>query len=90
VFKTTVRDVHFLKHFWAPSNVIKYDGKTNTSIWLENYRFACKEGGVDDDLFFIEFLPIYLADSARSWLDHLPRDVKNSWEDLWKIFTGNF
>jgi hypothetical protein len=32
-------------------------------------------GGANDDLFIIQFLPIYLADSARAWLDHLPRNV---------------
>jgi hypothetical protein len=47
-------------------------------------------GGADDDLFIIQFLPIYLADSARAWLDHLTRNVIDSWEDLWEIFTGNF
>jgi hypothetical protein len=34
--------------------------------------------------------PIYLADLARVGLDHLPRDVIDSWEDLKEIFTGNF
>jgi hypothetical protein len=27
---------------------------------------------------------------ARVGLDHLPRDVIDSWEDLKEIFTGNF
>jgi hypothetical protein len=43
-----------------------YDGKTNLSIWLEDYYLACKVGGVDDDFFIIQFIPIYLADSARA------------------------
>jgi hypothetical protein len=45
---------------------------------------------VNNDLFIIQFLPIYLADSARAWLDHLPRDIIDSWEDLKEIFTDNF
>jgi hypothetical protein len=59
----------------VPSNIVKYDGKANSSIWLEDYRLACRVGGVDDDMFIIQFLPIYLADSARAWLDHLSRKV---------------
>jgi hypothetical protein len=46
--------------------------------------------GVDDDLFIIQFHPIYLVDTASAWLDHLIRNSINCWEDLREIFTGNF
>jgi hypothetical protein len=42
-----------------------------------------------DDLFIIEFLPIYLAESAREWLDHLLRNAINCWDDLRPVFTSN-
>jgi hypothetical protein len=45
---------------------------------------------VDDDLFNIQLLPIYLVDSARAWLDHLLGNIIDSWEDLQEIFIGNF
>jgi hypothetical protein len=73
-----MRDAHFPKHFWALSNIVKYDGKTNLSIWLEDCCLACRAGEADDDLFIIQFLPIYLADTARAWLDHLPRNTIDS------------
>jgi hypothetical protein len=57
---------------------------------LEDYRLAYRVGGADDDLFIIQFLLIYLADSVRAWLDHLLRNVIDSLEDLKEIFTGNF
>jgi hypothetical protein len=47
-------------------------------------------GGADNNLFIIQFLPIYLADTARAWLDHLPRNSIECWEGLREIFTGNF
>jgi hypothetical protein len=47
-------------------------------------------GGAEDDLFIIHFLPIYLVDMARAWLDHLPRGMIDCWEDLRVIFTANF
>jgi hypothetical protein len=50
----------------------------------------CRAGGAIDDLFIIQFLPIYLAKSARAWLDHLSRNAINHWHDLWEVFTGNF
>jgi hypothetical protein len=77
-----VHDAHLPRHSRAPGSVIKYDGKTNPSIWLEDYHLVCRAGGASDDLFVIQFLPIYLADFARAWLDHLPRNVINSWDGL--------
>jgi hypothetical protein len=50
---------------------------------------VCRAGGADDNLFIIQFLPIYLADMARTWLDHLPRNTIDSSEDLKEIFTSN-
>jgi hypothetical protein len=57
---------------------------------VEDYRLAFRAGGANDDLFIIQFLPIYLAKSARAWLDHLPRNAINSWDDQREVFTGNF
>jgi hypothetical protein len=103
-FRSNVSDARFLKHFWAPSNVVKYNGKTNPSMWLEDYRLACRVDGVDDDLFIIQLLPIYLADSARAWLYHLlsypvfiPKLSTHHMHDPWsivphirpKVFTDN-
>jgi hypothetical protein len=85
-----VNSVCFPKHFHVPNDVIKYDGKTNPSVWLEDYHLTCRVGGADDDLFIIQFLPIYLADTSRAWLDHFPRNSIDCWEDLKEIFTSNF
>jgi hypothetical protein len=59
-------------------------------MWLEDYRLVCHAGGATDDLFIIKNLPFYLSDSARMWLEHLPRDKINSWADLRRVFVGNF
>jgi hypothetical protein len=63
-------------------NIVMYDGKTNPSILLEDYLLTCRAGGANDGPFIIRFLPIYLADSAKAWLDHLLRNIINSYEDL--------
>jgi hypothetical protein len=67
-----------------------FEIKTNPSVWLEDYCLACRAGGADDDLFIIQFLPIYVANSARAWLDHLPRNIIDNWKDLKDIFINNF
>jgi hypothetical protein len=50
----------------------------------------CSLGEADTELFIIQFLPIYLADTSRAWLDHLPRNSIDYWECLKEISTGNF
>jgi hypothetical protein len=57
VFGSTVRDGHFLKCFRVLSNIVKYNGKTNPSIWLEDYHHVCRAGEMDDDLFIIRAPP---------------------------------
>jgi hypothetical protein len=89
-FGGAVHNARFLRRFWAPSNITKYDSKINSSIWLEDYHLAYRAGGANDDLFIFQFLPIYLAESTRAWLDHLPRNAINRWDDLWEVFTSNF
>jgi hypothetical protein len=65
-FESNMRDARFLQCFRALNNIVKYDNKTNPSVRLEDYHLPCKARGADDDLFIIQFLPIYLADSARA------------------------
>jgi hypothetical protein len=74
----------------VPNNIVKYDSKTNPSVWLADYSLTCRADGATDDIFIIQFLPIYLTNTARAWLDHLPRNSIDCFEDLKEIFTGNF
>jgi hypothetical protein len=71
-FGSNVHDACFPKRFWVPNNIVKYDGKTNPNVWLEDYHLVCRAGGADSNLFIIQFIPIYLPDTSRAWLDHLP------------------
>jgi hypothetical protein len=41
-------------------------------VWLNDYRLACQLGGATTDEVIIRNLPLHLADSARTWLEHLP------------------
>jgi hypothetical protein len=57
-FNQSVRDATFPSCFWALTNVPRYDGDTNPSVWLEDYRLVCHAGGVTDNLFITKNLPI--------------------------------
>jgi hypothetical protein len=72
------------------ANIQKYVGETNPGLWLEDYRLAYQADGVDSDGFIICSLPLYLADSARTWLGHLPPNEIRCWANLKEIFVGNF
>ena len=79
----------FPMRFRAPPNIVKYSGDTNPAVWLEDFHLACRASGPDDDLFIIQYLPLYLAESARAWLEHLPTDSIHSWAEFKRIFVGN-
>jgi hypothetical protein len=46
----------------------------NTGLWLEDYQLTYQAGGTDSDYFIIRNPPLFLADSARTWLEHHPSD----------------
>jgi hypothetical protein len=76
------RDVKFPSCFRAPTNIPRYDGDTNPSVWLEDYQLTCHAWGAIDDLFVIKNLPLYLSDSARTWLERLLQYKINDWTDV--------
>jgi hypothetical protein len=59
-------------------------------VWLNDYRLACQLGGATTDEVIIRNLPLHLADSARTWLEHLPASQIHNWDDLVRTFMGNF
>jgi hypothetical protein len=62
----------------------------NPDVWLADYRLACQLGSADDDLLIIRNLPLFLANSTRAWLEHLPPRWIRDWADLVRVFVGNF
>ncbi|KAF8673919.1 hypothetical protein HU200_048367 [Digitaria exilis] len=73
-----------------PTTITKYSGETDPRVWLNDYRLACQLGGATDDDMIIRNLPLHLADSARTWLEHLPPNRIHDWNDLVETFVRNF
>jgi hypothetical protein len=90
VFSWGIRAVTFPQRFWQPTTIVKYNGETDPRVWLNDYRLACKLGGATSDEVNIRNLPLHLADSARTWLEHLPASQIHNWDDLVRMFVGNF
>jgi hypothetical protein len=88
-FSRAIRRAPFPTRFWTTTTITKYSGETRPELWLANYRLACQLGGTDDDNLIIRNLPLFLSDTARAWLEHLPLGQISNWDDLVQAFVGN-
>ena len=61
-FDQSTRRAPFPQRFRPPINITKYTEETNLYIWLEDFWLAYRAGGVDDDYFIIQYLPIYVGE----------------------------
>ena len=90
VFSREIRAAPFPPRFRQPASLTKYSGETDPGLWLNDYRLACQLGGATDDAVIIRKLPLHLAHSAWTWLEHLPANQIHNWDDLFRTFMGNF
>jgi hypothetical protein len=90
VFSREIRTTSPPQCFRQPTSINKYTGETDPHVWLNDYRLACQLGGGATDEVIICNLPLHLADSARTWLEHLPPSQIHNWDDLVHTFVGNF
>jgi hypothetical protein len=90
MFSWEIRTASFPQCFRQPTSIDKYTRETNPCVWLNDYRLACQLGGATTDKVIIYNLPLHLADSVRTWLEHLPASQIHNWDDLVCTFVGNF
>ena len=89
-FRWHILKVALPPRYHLPTNIPKYSRETNPGLWLEDFWLAYRAGRVVSDDFIIRNLPLFLVDSARTWLEHLPPNYVQSWANLKQIFVGNF
>jgi hypothetical protein len=90
VFTWEIRTASFPQRFRQPTLIDKYTGEMDPRVWPNDYRLACQLGGATTDEVIIRNLPLQLADSARTWLEHLPAGQIHNRDDLVRTFVGNF
>jgi hypothetical protein len=74
---------------FKPSGIEKDDRSTNPFEWFEVYQLAIE--AVGGHLYImVNYLPVYLSFSARTWLLGLPVGSVRSWNHLRLLFTINF
>ena len=59
-------------------------------LWGLQPHLACRAGRANDRLFIIQYLPLYLGESAQACLEQLPVNSIHLWVELKRIFMGNF
>jgi hypothetical protein len=90
VFDRAIRTASIPWCFRQLTTVSKYSREIDSRVWLNDYRLACLLGGTTDDAMIIRNLPLHQADSAWTWLEHLPVNQIHDWDDLVRTFMGNF
>ena len=78
----------FLKGF-KPVNIDSYDGTTEPAIWIEDFLLHIHMAR-GDDVHAMKYLQLKLKGPARHWLNSLPENLIDSWEDLEGAFLNNF
>jgi hypothetical protein len=71
-FSREIHTASFPQCFRQPTTITKYSRETDPWLWLNDYRLACQLGGATTDAVIIRNLPLHLADSTQTWLEHLP------------------
>src|ERR1043165_9643493 len=88
-FGHRIRTEQFPKGFALPRDTPKYNGSVKPEDWLTNYMTAVRIAGGSRRLA-VRYVPLMLQGSARTWLNSLPRDSVNCWEDFQSAFVHNF
>ncbi|EAY74022.1 hypothetical protein OsI_01908 [Oryza sativa Indica Group] len=83
VFSRRIRSAAIPPRFRQPTTITKYSGETKPETWLNDYRLACQLGGATDDAMIIRNLPLHLADSARTWLEHTYPQTRSTTGTTW-------
>jgi hypothetical protein len=88
VFRREICTASFSQCFRQPTSIDKYTGDMDPRVWLNDYCLICQLGGATIDEV-IRNLPLHLADSARTWLEHLPPSQIHNWDNTLKSTPSN-
>ena len=88
-FGYRIRTEKFPKGFTLPRDTSKYNGTVKPEDWLSDYLTAVRIAGGNRRVA-VRYAPLMLQGTARTWLNSLPKDSVNCWEDFASAFTHNF
>src|SRR3954465_8308512 len=88
-FGPRIRQEQFLKGITLPRDTPKYNGSVKPEDWLVDYMTAVGIAGGSKRVA-VRYAPLMLQGSARSWLNNLPPNSINCWNDFDDAFVRNF
>src|SRR3954469_17090493 len=88
-FGYRIRTEKFPKGFTLSRDTPKYNDAVKPEDWLSDYLTAVRIAGGNRRVA-VRYTPLMLQGTARTWLNSLPKDSVNCWEDFTSAFTHNF
>ena len=88
-FSFNIRDTRMPKGFKLTAEAVKYDGKQDPRLWLEDYLIACScQGGTSTTA--MQYIQLMLTGSARGWLNTQPKNAFRTWDEFAEAFVKSF
>jgi hypothetical protein len=88
-FGPDVRRERYPDNFKGPRAIKNYDVSKDPKIWIDNYAIAMEIANASE-LVATRYLPLMLDGSMHMWINNLPHDSINSWEEMRTAFIENF
>jgi hypothetical protein len=86
-FSRRLQTIRYPKDF-KPA-IEKYDGRSDSSIWLKMYSIAAHASGGNED-HMAGYFPLVIGKEPLLWLDNLPTECITSWATLSRLFMTNY
>src|SRR4051812_49049152 len=76
-------------NFKEPKEIEKYDPSYDPSVWLDTYLMDMVIAG-HTDLLAARYLPLMMEGASQQWINTLPTDIIDSWEEMRDAFIKHF
>jgi hypothetical protein len=84
-----VRGEEYPPNFKAPREVEKYGPKQDPTVWIDTYLEVMGIAG-HTELLATCYLPLLVDCNTRQWLNTLPKNNIDSWDDMRSEFVKHF
>ena len=88
-FTKRIRSEPFPEDFKGPRKVANYNASMDPTTWLNNYEMGMSILNASEEIC-ARYLNMMLEGAAHIWLQNLPPNSINTWEELKDAFVKNF
>jgi len=88
-FTERIRSEPFPEDFKGPRKVANYNASMDPTTWLNNYEMGMSILNASEEIC-ARYLNMMLEGAAHIWLQNLPPNSINTWEELKDAFIKNF